>query len=152
MINFLSAQCIICFFQEDLGLLLVSICALLHTCRKKFSWCLFSLFHISRSEADRLISSPAVKDLEVVVDTRLNINQQNAVIIKKPRCLLSCMRRNTMNRLSNIVVISLAGETPPEILSGFLQKGCWDSGEMLPWCSEPKAHNLREAVQRSGPA
>ncbi|GAB0206676.1 hypothetical protein GRJ2_003133200 [Grus japonensis] len=54
--------------------------------------------------ATQLESSFAEKDLEVLVDTKLNMNQQCALAAKKVNGILGCIRQSIANTLKEVIL------------------------------------------------
>ena len=62
--------------------------------------------HKYRSGDDLLESRSAGKDLEVLVDYRLAVSQQGALVAKKANGILGCVKKSVANR-SSIVILPL---------------------------------------------
>jgi len=64
-------------------------------------------------------NSPAEKDLGVLVDEKLNTNQQCVLAARKASCILGCIKRSMTSRLRE-VILPLFGETSPGVLHSAL--------------------------------
>jgi len=53
---------------------------------------------------DQLESSFAEKDLGVLMDIRLTMSQQSALVIKKANSPLGCIRRSVVSRLREVII------------------------------------------------
>ena len=60
--------------------------------------------HLYMLGADQLESRSAGKDLDVLVDTKLNMSQQWALVAKKANGILGCVRRSVGSRLKQVIL------------------------------------------------
>ena len=49
-------------------------------------------------------SSPEEKDLDVLVDRKINTSQQHALVAQKANCILGCINREVASRLRKVIV------------------------------------------------
>lgn len=57
-----------------------------------------------RPGADWLKSSFAEKEVGVLVDSRLNMSQERALVAKKANCLLGCISRSIALMLREVII------------------------------------------------
>ncbi|PKU44433.1 hypothetical protein llap_5265 [Limosa lapponica baueri] len=60
--------------------------------------------HQYRLEADLLESSSVEKDLEVLVDNRMTMNQQSALVAKKANGILGCIKKSVASRSREVIL------------------------------------------------
>ncbi|KAJ7407692.1 hypothetical protein WISP_125184 [Willisornis vidua] len=60
--------------------------------------------HQYRLEADLMKSSSVEKDLDVLVDNKLPMNQQCALVARKARGTLGCIRKCIANRSREVIL------------------------------------------------
>ncbi|KAJ7417420.1 hypothetical protein BTVI_32995 [Pitangus sulphuratus] len=66
---------------------------------------------------DKLIeSSPAEKDLGVLVGERLDMTQQSAITAQKVNCILGCIESSVASRSREVILPLCSGETPSGVL------------------------------------
>ncbi|PKU40029.1 hypothetical protein llap_9667 [Limosa lapponica baueri] len=60
--------------------------------------------HQYRSGADLLESTSEEKDLGVLVDNRMTMSQQCALVAKKANGILGCIKKSVTNRLREVIL------------------------------------------------
>lgn len=63
-----------------------------------------STLHQYRIGNDLLKMCSAVEDLRVLVDNKLTISQQCAVVAKKANGILGCLKKSVANRLREVIL------------------------------------------------
>jgi len=67
--------------------------------------------HQYKFGADLLERSFSEKPLGVLVDNRLAMNQQSALVAKKANGILRCIKKSVASRLRNVILLFCSGET-----------------------------------------
>jgi len=88
--------------------------------------------------SDQLESRFAQKDLEVLVDTKLDMSQQYALVAKKANGILGCIRWGVASRLTNVILPLYSA------LLGHSRSTMFSSG----WERYQRDTKLLETVQR----
>ncbi|KAJ7423584.1 rna-directed dna polymerase from mobile element jockey-like [Willisornis vidua] len=66
---------------------------------------------------EQMESSPAEKDLGMMMDERLDMTLQCALAAQKVNCILGCTKRNMTGRSKEVILpLSCSGETSPGVL------------------------------------
>jgi len=94
-----------------------------HVYLMKFSKAKCKVMHLSRGNPKHkyrlgeewLESSPEEKDLEVLVDERLNMSQQCALAARKASCILACIKRRVNNKLREVTVLLYSALVRPHL-------------------------------------
>ncbi|PKU46706.1 pol- hypothetical protein [Limosa lapponica baueri] len=66
-------------------------------------------------------SSPAKKDLGVLVDDKVNMSLQRALAAQKSNCMLTCIKRSVASRSREVILPFCSGEIPPGVLCPALE-------------------------------
>jgi len=66
-------------------------------------------------EADQLENSFAEKDLEVLVDSRLNIRQQCGLVTEKDNGIVSCIRQIITSTLKEVILPLYSALVRPQL-------------------------------------
>jgi len=76
-----------------------------------------NLMHQYRLGADLLQSSSVERDLGVLVDNRLTMSQQCALVAKKPNGILGCIKKSVASRSREVLLPLCPSEAPSGVLS-----------------------------------
>ncbi|CAM2111788.1 unnamed protein product [Caretta caretta] len=101
-------------------------CRVLHLGRK-------NPMHRYRLGTEWLGSSSAEKDLRVMVDEKLDVSHQCALVVKKANGILGCISRSIASRLRGVIIPLCIAEASSgilcRVLGPTLQEGCGKIGK-----------------------
>ncbi|PKU37472.1 hypothetical protein llap_12223 [Limosa lapponica baueri] len=75
-----------------------------------------NLIHQYRLGADLLESSSVERDLGVLVNDRITMHQQYALVTKKPNGILGCIKKSVASRSSEVILCLYLGEASCRVL------------------------------------
>ena len=89
-------------------------------------------------------SSPEEKDLEVLVDKRLNMSQQCVLVAQKANCILDCIKRSVTSRSREVILPLCSCETHLEYGLQFWGPQHKKGMELLHWVQRRATKMTRE--------
>jgi len=70
---------------------------------------------------ERTESSPAEKDLGILVDKKLDMSHQHTLAAQKGNCILGCIKSSVASRAREGILPLCSGESPPGVLCSALE-------------------------------